>query len=646
MSAETLQFKTELKQILHIIVHSLYSHKDIFLRELVSNASDAIDKIRFESLTRHELLEDNANWRIKLVADKNAGTLTISDNGIGMTRDELVENLGTVAKSGTKAFLEKLKTADAKERPELIGQFGVGFYSSFMAADKVVVVSRAAGQPASKWESTGEGEFTIEDAERASRGTDVILHLKADSKEFLEEWTIRSTVKKYSDYVEHPIVLDVEKTGEKDEKSIVEETINSQKAIWLKRKSEVTDEEHAAFYKHLSHDFDAPAKTIFYSAEGNLEFKALLYIPGHRPADFMWAEAKRGLHLYIRRVLIMDNCEALLPPYMRFVKGVVDAAELPLNVSRELLQHSPLLEKIKSNLTLKVLSVLYEMKEKELEAYTSFYKELGVVLKEGLNSDWGNREKIAELLLYESTRTERGKLISLAEYVGRMKEGQEEIYYLIGESRELVEQSPHLEALKAQDREVLLMTEPIDEFAVEALGEYKGKKLHAADKGAAPASVDAAKAERFKGLLDLLMTRLSDVKEVRLSARLKDSAACLVSEEGEMGAHMERLMKRMGRVDAPETKRILELNADHPAVEAMQSVFAKDATDARIENYARILYDEALIAEGSKIKDSLAFSKRINELLAKDAARELLLPYSSGRGPTHSRIVRGVRGDA
>ena len=623
MSAETLQFKTELKQILHIIVHSLYSHKDIFLRELVSNASDAVDKVRFESLTRHELVEGDTNWKIKIVPDKTAGTLTISDNGIGMTRAELVENLGTVAKSGTKAFIEALQKADAKERPELIGQFGVGFYSSFMAADKVVVVSRAAGQPAaSKWTSDGEGEFTIEDAERAGRGTDVVLHLKEDSKEFLDEWTIRSTIKKYSDYVEHPIVLDIEKTNEETkEKSVAEETINSQKAIWLKKKSEVTEAEHAEFYKHLSHDFEAPAKTIHYSAEGIIEFKALLYIPGKRPADFLWAEAKRGLHLYIRRVLIMDNCEKLLPPYLRFIKGVVDAAELPLNVSREILQDSPLLEKIKTNLTNKVLSVLDDMKNKELEAYTSFYKELGVVLKEGLNSDWGNREKLADLLLYESTKTESGKLISLAKYVEGMAEGQDEIYYLIGESRELIEQSPHIEALKAQGREVLLMTEPIDEFAVESLGEYKGKQLRAADKGAPEASVDEAKKEKFKGLVELLKGRLSDLKEVRLSTRLKDSAACLVTEEGDMGAHMERLMRRMGRNDAPEMKRILELNPDHPAVEAMQSLFIKDATDSRVETYARILHDEALIAEGSKIKDSLAFSKRINELLAKDAQR-------------------------
>jgi molecular chaperone HtpG len=415
--------------------------------------------------------------------------------------------------------------------------------------------------------------------------------------------------------------MDVEKTDEndKEKKTVVEEVINSRKAIWLKKKSEVSETEHIEFYKHISHDIEAPAKTIHYSAEGNIEFKALLYIPAHRPADFLWADAKRGLHLYIRRVLIMDNCETLLPPYLRFVKGVVDAADLPLNVSREMLQQSPLLEKIKSNLTSKVLGVLDEMKTNELEAYTKFYKELGIVLKEGLSVDWQNREKIADLLLYESTKTEPGKYTSLAKYVESMPEGQSEIYYLIGESREIVEQSPHLEALKAQGYEVLLMTEPIDEFVVEALTEYKGKKLRAADKGAAAQTVDDAKKEQFKGLLELLKSRFPELKDVRLSTRLKDSAACLVSDEGEMGAHMERLLKRLGQSEGRETKRVLELNPDHPAVLALRNLFAKDPTDSRIENFARILYDEALIAEGSKIKDTLAFSRRINELLAKDA---------------------------
>ena len=618
MSAETLQFKTELKQILNIIIHSLYSHKDIFLRELISNASDAIDKVRFESLTNHELLEGDSDWKIKLTRDKEKRTLTVSDNGIGMTRESLVENLGTIARSGTKTFLEALQKADAKQRPELIGQFGVGFYSSFMVADKVTVISRAAGQQAAvKWESSGEGEFSIEDAERDKRGTDVILHLKEDSIEFVNEWAVRELVKKYSDFVEHPIVIDAEKTGEQDEKKFEEETVNSRKAIWLKKKSEVSEAEYAEFYKHISHDFEAPLKTIHYSAEGNLEFKALLYLPSHRPSDFMWAETKRGLHLYIRRVLIMDNCEALLPRYLGFVKGVVDAADLPLNVSRELLQQSPLLEKIKNNLVAKTLSSLDDMKSKEFETYQKFFKELGMILKEGFNSDWQNREKLAGLMLYESTKTAAGSMTSLDKYIEGMAEGQSEIHYIVGESREMAEQSPHLEALKAQGREVLLMTEPIDEFVVEALTEYKGKKLLAADKGAPPSQVGEEQQKQFKSLLEFVKGRMDEVKEVRLSSRLKDSAACLVSDEGEASAHMERLLKRLGRPDAPESKRILELNPAHPAVEAMQRLHEKDATDSRIEASARILYDEALIAEGSKIKDTLAFSKRINELLVK-----------------------------
>lgn len=619
MSAETLQFKTELKQILNIIVHSLYSHKEIFLRELISNASDAIDKLRFEVLTKPELREGDQEWKIKLTRDEKAGTLTVSDNGIGMTREQIVENLGTIARSGTKEFLEALSKAEAKDRPELIGQFGVGFYSSFMVADKVTVISRAAsGESAVKWESSGEGEFVVTETERASRGTDVTLHLKEDATEFLHEWTVRGIVKKYSDFVEHPIVIDAEKPGEKEgETKTVEETINSRKAIWLKRKSEVTDEEYAEFYKHISHDYEAPAKTIHYSAEGNIEFKALLYVPAHRPFDFMFVDAKRGLQLYIRRVLIMDACEALLPRYLSFIKGVVDAADLPLNVSRELLQQSPLLEKIKSNLVGKLLGALDELKSKEFDTYAMFFKEFGMVMKEGFNTDYANREKLAGLMLYESTRTEAGKYTTLDKYIETMPEGQKEIHYIIGESREMIEQSPHLESLKAQNFEVLLMTEPVDEFVVEALTEYKGKKLIAADKGAPPAAVDEQQQARYKSLLEFVKGRLNDAGDVRLSTRLKDSAACLVSAEGEASAHMERLMKRLGRPDAPESKRILELNPNHPTCDALQRLYEKDPTDARVEMAARVLYDEALIAEGSKIKDTLAFSKRVNELLLK-----------------------------
>jgi molecular chaperone HtpG len=624
MSAETVPFKTELKQVLHIIVHSLYSHKDIFLRELISNASDAIDTLRFQSLTQPELLEGNSDWKIKLIPDEQAGTLTISDNGVGMSRASIVENLGTIAKSGTRAFLEKLKNADVKDRPELIGQFGVGFYSSFMVADKVTVISRPAGSPADgvKWESTGEGEFTVESVDKPTRGTDVILHLRAEDREFLKPWRLRQIVKQYSDFVEHPIVMDVEKEDENKEKKKVEEVLNSRKAIWLRPKSQVTEQEYIDFYKHLSHDTEPPAKTIHYSAEGVIEFKALLYLPRHKPFDLMWGDSNKGLHLYIQRVFIMDDCDALLPHYLRFVRGVVDSPDLPLNVSREMLQQSAPLDKIKSNLVNKLLNTLDEMKRNEFDAYVGFFKELGPILKEGVAQDWTNREKLADLLLFESTKTEPGKYTFLSRYVENMPADQSEIYYLIGESRAMMEQSPYLEAFQARGQEVLLLTDPIDEFILPSLLEYKGKKLKAVDRGVLDSTaIDEEKKKTFAPLLDYLKGKLGEIKEARLTNRLKESAACLVADEGGVGAHLERLMQRMGRAgELPPSQRILELNPDHPAVVAVQKLHAKDPGDARLEGYCRLLYDQAVIAEGSKLKDPLAFARRINELLVKDAA--------------------------
>jgi molecular chaperone HtpG len=623
MSAETLQFKTELKQLLHLIIHSLYSHKDIFLRELISNASDAIDTIRFQSLTKQELLENNSDWKIKIIPDEKNGTLTISDNGVGMSKESIVENLGTIAKSGTRAFLEALQQTDARDRPELIGQFGVGFYSSFMVADRVTVVSRPAGSPKDgvKWESDGQGEFSIEDVDKPARGTDVILHLRDDSKEFLQPWRIHEIVKKYSDFVEHPIVMDVEREEDK-QKKVVEETLNSRKALWLRNKSDITKEEYNEFYHHLSHDFQDPARVIHYKAEGTIEFKALLYVPAHRPLDMMFADRRKGLHLYIQRVFIMDDCEALLPPYLRFVKGVVDSPDLPLNVSRELLQQSAPLEKIKSNLVNKLLTTFDEMKRKEYDAYVSFYKELGPVLKEGVSQDWANRQKVAELLLFESTKTERGKYTTLDQYIESMPVSQPEIYFLIGENRELIENSPYLESFKAKGQEVLLLTDPIDEFVTGSLTEFKGKKLKAVDRGEVSASeLDEAKKKELQPLLDYLKSKLGDIKEARVSHRLKESAVCLVADEGEMGAHMERLMARLGREkDFPASKKILEVNADHPAIQAMRQLHARDASDARLEKYCRLLYDQAVIAEGSKVRDPLVLAQYINELLARDAA--------------------------
>jgi molecular chaperone HtpG len=622
MSSESMPFRTELEQLLDLIIHSLYSHPDIFLRELISNASDAIDTLRFESLTHPEILDGGAEWKIKLIPDQTEGTLTVSDNGIGMTKEDIIENLGTIARSGTRAFLENLRQADAKSRPELIGQFGVGFYSAFMVADRVTVVSRKAGQAtAVRWESDGQGQFNVETVDKPSRGTDVILHLKPDMREFLDEWKLRELVKKYSDYVEHPIVMDV--TREKDkEKTIVEETLNSQQAIWLRPKSEITEEDYNNFYQHLAHDWEKPAEIIHYTAEGTIEFRALLYIPAHKTPDLLMGDARKGLHLYIRRVFIMDDSEALLPLYLRFVKGVVDSPDLPLNVSREILQRSAPLEKIKSNLVSKILRTFADMQRENLAKYTDIFKELGTFLKEGVYQDRANRDQLADLLLFESTKTEPGKYASLRDYVDRMPGEQQEIYYLIGESRDLLEQSPYVEAFQAKGREVLLLTEPIDEFVVQGLTEYKNKKLKAADRGELPGDqVSDEQKKRFAPLLEFMKKKLDEVKEVRLTKRLKESAACLVADEWAMGAHMERLMQRMGlAADLPATQRIMELNPDHPAVAAMQSLHEKNAQDERLEKYSRILYDEAVLAEGSRLKDPADFARRVNELLAKDAA--------------------------
>jgi molecular chaperone HtpG len=643
--AEKLEFKTELKQLLHLITHSLYSNKEIFLRELISNATDAINKIKFDSLQHEELLEDNKDWKIKISLDKEAGTLTVSDNGVGMSLAEAVENLGTIAKSGTRAFLDNLKKAEAKDRPDLIGQFGVGFYSAFMVADKVTVVSRPAATPSQpspsegegrvgvKWESDGQGEFTVEPVRKEKRGTDVTLHLKADEKEFLDEWRVRQIVRKFSDFIEHPVVMDVPQ-GELGSAQTKEETLNSRKAIWLRtptlpspRGGEggegVTEDEYAEFYKTISGDPDKPAKVIHYVAEGANEFRVLLFIPGHRPFTFDWGEVKVGPRLYIQRVLIMDHCEDLLPPYLRFVSGVVDSSDLPLNISRELLQHNPLLATIRKNLIKAVLKALDEMKTDEYEKYVQFFKGLGAILKEGVGRDHANREKVADLLLFESMNTEKGKYTTLPDYVARMGGTQNDIYYLIGEDREQLEHSPYLEAFRARGWDVLVLTDPVDEFMAGSLHKYKEEELKAADRGELDADKGSTKsetAEQYKALFDTLKAKLPEVADVRLSSRLKESAACLVADEHGMTAHLERLMQRMGRFDGlGPTKRVLELNGDHPAIQALRKLHEQDANDPRVESYARLLYDQAVIAEGSKVKDPLAFARRINELLVKGA---------------------------
>jgi molecular chaperone HtpG len=622
-TANQHEFKAELKQLLHLITHALYSNPEIFLRELISNASDAINKVRFDSLDRADQLEDNRDWKIKISTDRDAGTLTISDNGIGLSQQQAVENLGTIAQSGTRAFLEAMKAQNAAAKPDLIGQFGVGFYSAFMVADQVTVVSRPAGDPKNgvRWVSDGQGTYTVEPAEKATRGTDVTLHLKADAKEYLEEYRLRGLVKKFSDFIEHPVVMDVTREDEAKNKTTTEETLNARKALWLRNKSEVTDDEYKTFYQQLASDSEAPAKVVHYLAEGVNEFKVLMFIPAHRPFSFQYDDLKGGLRLYIQRVLIMEECDALLPPYLRFIKGVVDCSDLPLNISRELLQQNPTLEKIQKNIVKNALDALAALKNTEYEKYVKFYKGLGLVLKEGVSRDWNNREKIADLLLFESINTPADQYTTLADYVSKMPAEQKYIHYLIGESREVIEHSPLLEAFRRKGQDVLLLTDPIDEFMIPALYKYKDKELKAADRGEgdsdAPKPEDAGK---FKPLFDVLKTKLTEVSDVRLSARLTDSAACLVADEHGPSAHLERLMRRMGQTESDEAgKRILELNGTHPAVLATQQLFEKNADDPRIEKYARLFYDQAVIAEGSKVKDPVAFAKRINELLTKDA---------------------------
>jgi molecular chaperone HtpG len=627
MSEKTMEFKTELSQLLHLITHSLYSHREIFLRELISNACDAIDKIRFAALTNTDLLEGDSDWKIHLSVDKDAKTLTITDNGVGMDEESLVENLGTIAHSGTKAFLARLQEEGVKDNPDLIGQFGVGFYSSFMVADRVTVDTRMHGKEAVKWESEGTGSFTLSEGTRESRGTSITLHLKDDATEYLEEYSLRSLVKKFSDFLEHPVTMMVTRTkkeGEGDDAKEVEvteeETLNSQKAIWLRAKTEITDEEYSEFYKHIAHDFTDPAETIHYRAEGAMEFKALLFIPEKKPFDMMMGggDQKAHINLYIQRVFISNEFENLLPPYLRFVKGVVDASDLPLNVSREILQENPQLDRIRKNLVSRVLKTLADMKEKENDKYLTFFAEFGTILKEGLQLDWENREKIADLLLFETTETEPGKLKALSEVVESMDEKEEEIIYLSAEHRGLAENSPFLEGYKADGKEVVFFLDPIDEFVMPQLHEYKGKQFKAANKGDAgdDESLKEEK-EKFEGFLGFVKETLSGVKEVRLSTRLKESPACLVGDESSMSPHIEAMMRRMGQ-PVPEMDRVLELNPAHPAVQAVQAMYEADKDDVKLGESVELLRDLAHVAEGSKVDNPAAFASRVATLMARD----------------------------
>jgi molecular chaperone HtpG len=644
MSKATKQFQTEVKQLLDLVIHSLYSNREIFLRELISNASDAIDKARFEAQSNESILEGNSDWKIKLIPNKDNGTLTICDNGIGMTMEEVEENIGTIAKSGTKAFMQAMQEARATDQPELIGQFGVGFYASFMVADKVSMTTRRAGDQnqGTSWESSGDGSYTIETCTKADRGTEIVLHLKEEFKEYLDEWQIRSIVKKYSDFIQYPICMDITRTEtlkDADGKEIEgagtidkveEQTLNSMKAIWARPKNDVSEEEYKEFYKHISHDFEDPFQTIHFAAEGTSEFKALLYLPSKKPFDLFMAERKRGIQLYVKRVFITEKCDALLPDYFRFVRGVVDSSDLPLNVSREILQEDVQIRRIQKSLVNKLLSTLSDLKEKEYDQYLTFWQEFGPVLKEGLHFDYANKEKLQELVLFQSTRTAAGEYVSLKEYVERMPEAQKEIYYITGDDRASLEQSPLLEAFNAKGFEVLFMTDPVDEWVVQSLFEYQEKKLKAVDRGDVDLDSEEEKKEKdkkqeeakkeFGTLLELINTRLADkIKEVRFSNRLTNSACCLVADEYGMNANMERIMKAMNQ-EVPESRRVLELNPDHPILKVMSEMHTKNPDNNRLHDYADLLYDQALLTEGSAIKDPLKFTKLVSELMVKAAS--------------------------
>ena len=629
MTSETFPFRAEVQQLLDLMIHSLYSHKEIFLRELISNASDALDRLRFEALTRSELVSEGGKLEIRLEVDEAARTLTIRDTGIGMSRQELIDNIGTIAKSGTRELAEKIRKSKApvdiadKEEglSELIGQFGVGFYSSFMIADRVVVVTRRAGEEgATRWESSGAGEFEVAAAERDSQGTSVTLHLKpVDEEQGIEDFTqenaLARIVRRYSDFIAYPVVL-----GDK--------TLNSMKPIWERPASEVKPEEYAEFYKHISHDWQDPLLTISQRAEGLLEYRALLFVPSEAPFDLFYVGYEAGLKLYVRRVLIVERSADLLPRYLRFLSGVVDSPDLPLNVSREMLQHDRQIRQIRKALVKKVLDSLAELKEKDREKYLSLWKAFGRVLKEGPSEDYENKEKIAELLLFQSSYDE-GKPWPLGEYVARMKEGQEAIYYLTGASRAAIESSPHLEAFRARGIEVLYLTDAVDELVAESLAEYRGKKLKSVGKGTVDLGTAEEKDEKkkeldektrtYQGLLERIQKALEDrIKEVRLSARLTASPACLVGAEHDFSPRLEQLLKQ--ETDRPRQRRILELNPDHEIVKRLEEMVESDAASEKVGEYAELLYGYAVLAEGSELPDPAAFARRIAELMSRGLA--------------------------
>ncbi len=622
---ETLGFQTEVKQLLQLMIHSLYSNKEIFLRELISNASDAADKLRFEALVKPELLDGDAQLRIRIGFDKDAGTVTIDDNGIGMSREEIVAHLGTIAKSGTSEFLKHL-SGDQKKDSHLIGQFGVGFYSAFIVADQVDVYSRRAGLPASEgvhWSSRGEGEFEVATIEKAERGTRIVLHLKDDEKDFADGWKLRGIVRKYSDHIALPIEFHKEHYGEDKDKPEAPkwETVNRASALWTRPRTEIKDEEYLELYKHIAHDHENPVAWSHNKVEGKLEYTSLLYVPGRAPFDLYQRDASRGLKLYVQRVFIMDQAEQFLPLYLRFIKGIVDSSDLPLNVSREILQSGPVIDSMKSALTKRALDMLEKLAKDDAERYQGVWKNFGQVLKEGPAEDFGNREKIAGLLRFASTHGSDGaQNVSLADYVARMQEGQDKLYYLTGESYAQIKDSPHLEVFRKKGIEVLLLTDRIDEWLMSYLTEFDGKSFVDVARGdldlgkldseeEKQAKEEAAKAKQ--GLVERIQNVLKDdVSEVRVSHRLTDSPAILAIGQGDLGLQMRQILEASGQ-KLPESKPVFEFNPAHPLIEKLDA----EADGERFGDLAKVLFDQAALAAGDSLKDPAAYVRRLNKLL-------------------------------
>jgi len=626
ITKETLGFQAEVKQLLHLMVHSLYGNKEIFLRELVSNASDAGDKLRFEAMTDSALFENDPDPRIRVSYDAEARTITVSDNGIGMSRQEVVEHIGTIAKSGTREFFAQL-TSDRAKDAHLIGQFGVGFYSSFIVADRVTLVTRRAGLTADHgvlWESSGEGDYTVETVRKETRGTDVILHLRPDEDELLSGMRLREILRKYSDHITLPILMKKERWDSEAKKQVQtadEEQINQASALWARPKSEISEEQYHEFYKHVAHDFEPPLAYTHARVEGRQEFTQLFFIPQRAPFDLWDRDHRRGIKLYVRRIFIMDDAEQLLPPYLRFVRGIVDSNDLPLNVSREILQQSRDVQTIRNASVKRVLSLIEDLARDNADKFTTFWKEFGRVLKEGAADDAGNRERIAKLLRFASTTNDSDEQnVSLADYTGRMKEGQDTIYYITADSYSAARNSPHLEIFRKLGVEVLLMYDRVDEWVVSLLTEFDGKPLQSVAKGGLDISKLGGEAEKqeqeksadeHKGLVERIQNALKDrAGAVRITSRLTDSPSCLVREEHGMSAHLERMLKAAGQ-NVPASKPILEINPQHPIVQRLND----ESDEQRFGDWSHILFDQAMLAEGGQLEDPASFVKRLNEVM-------------------------------